>query len=348
MKATWTMRAATVFATACAASLLLVAAAAADAGPHVKGSGGLTPSTCAICHRAHTGKAPYLLKENQEELCFSCHGSSGTGSSLDVADGVGYPEGMEGEGSATKGKGPGGDEARTGKIGALRGGGFKYAMINAAQPSGNFSEDGDIPVLGALAPVTSAHSINESEQIAWGSGPISATVNYGAKIDLTCGSCHDPHGNGMYRILRPIPTESGATKEVRIEEPAGMEHVYTTENYWDVEDEGDSQFIAKISEWCATCHTRLLVGENGATKSSNDAVYAYRHISDGASGSSPSCIQCHVAHGTDATMGGEAAKVNFPNGEKESQINSKVTQAEDSFLLRIDNRGICRMCHERV
>src|ERR1035437_1639340 len=57
-----------------------VGTAAADNGPHVKGQG-LTPDTCAACHRAHTGKAPYNLKENQEALCFTCHGTTGTGRS---------------------------------------------------------------------------------------------------------------------------------------------------------------------------------------------------------------------------------------------------------------------------
>jgi predicted CXXCH cytochrome family protein len=321
MKATWTMRAATAFAAACAASLLVCAAAAADNGPHVKGSGGLTPAGCALCHRAHTGRAAYLLKENQEALCFTCHGSSAAGSSLDVADGVGYS-----------------GAGHTGAKGALRGGGFKDALIDSGHPSGNFSEEADVPVLGALAPVTSAHSIDESEQIAWGNGPISAGVNYGAKIRLTCGSCHDPHGNGMYRVLKPIPTESGTTKEVKIEEPAGMEHVYTTENYWEVEDESDPSFIANISAWCATCHTRLLAGRKSAVTNSGDAVYAFRHRTNEGSESSPTCIKCHVAHGTDATMGSYAAAVRNPDGSAAGAA---------SFLLRIDNRGVCEMCHHK-
>ncbi len=337
MRATWTIRAATVFAAACAAALLLCAAASADNGPHVEIGplGNATPDSCAMCHRAHTAQAPYLLKQSQEALCYTCHGAADTGSNLDVADGVGY-------------SGPG----RSGAEGALRGGGFKHALIDAAQPSGNFSEAGDIPVLGALAPVTSSHSVNESSQMAWGNGAISKEPkDYGNEIKLTCGSCHDPHGNGMYRILKPIPTESGASTPVEIPETAEMKedshtknHVYTTGNYWEVEDENDPIFIQKISEWCSTCHTRLLAGGHGATTASGDAVYAYRHISDGASQSSPSCIQCHVAHGTDATMGEYSAEVALPNGVATSTTE---TASGDSFLLRIDNRGVCQMCHNK-
>ena len=187
--------------------LVGAASALADAGPHKMGAG-LTPDTCAACHRAHTGQAPYLLKEKQEQLCFTCHGSSASGSALDAKDGVGYSE-----------------EGHGGTAGALRGGGFKYALINTGEagvekvtgPEGSHG----IPTVEAtiktlpvseLQPATSSHSVNESSQTAWGNGAISSTASYGASINLTCGSCHDPHGNGHYRILRPIPVESGAAK----------------------------------------------------------------------------------------------------------------------------------------
>ena len=64
----------------CAVSLFAGAVpTSADSGPHVMGAG-VTADTCAACHRAHTAKAPYLLKQSLETLCFTCHGSSGTGS----------------------------------------------------------------------------------------------------------------------------------------------------------------------------------------------------------------------------------------------------------------------------
>ncbi len=323
MRATWTIRAATVFAAACAAALSLCAVASADNGPHVEIGplGNATPDSCAMCHRAHTAQAPYLLKQSQEALCYSCHGSAGTGSNLDVADGVGY-------------SGPG----RSGAEGALRGGGFEYALIDSANPSGN-GYVGEVPARTTGAAVTSAHSVNESSQMAWGNGAISKEPeDYGRKIKLTCGSCHDPHGNGMYRILRPIPTESGATTGVEIKEPKEMPHVYTTGNYWEVEDANDPSFIVNISAWCATCHTRLLAGTKSAITNSGDAVYAFRHRTNETSESSPTCIKCHVAHGTDATMGPYASAVPNPDGSAAGSA---------SFLLRIDNRGVCQMCHNK-
>ncbi len=344
--------------------------ALADAGPHMKGQG-LTPDTCAACHRAHTGQAPYLLKEKQEQLCFTCHGSSASGSALDVKDGVGYSE-----------------EGHQGTAEALRGGGFKYALINTG-------EEGVVKVTGAegshgiptveatiktlpaseLRPATSSHSVNESTQTAWGGGPISSTASYGTAMNLTCGACHDPHGNGHYRILRPIPVGSSTEKEkgkgVEIpDEP--KPHVYTTTNYWATWSEKDPEFEFKISEWCATCHTRLLDGSKSATTSSTDAVFTYRHRTNytleeweksppklgsggGYSGAKPSCIQCHVAHGTDATMGEHSESVTLPgqttNPSREIERvkgSGNVTEiSEDSYLLRLNNRGVCETCHNK-
>lgn len=339
----------------CMLSLLLGAVPAlADNGPHVKGQG-LTPDTCAACHRAHTGQAPYLLKEKQEQLCFSCHGTGATGSNLDVQDGTAY------SGAARSG----------GAVGALRGGGFKYALINTAEPKPVYNpetgrlNEATIPALATteLKATTSAHSANESSQMAWGSGAIKSKEAEehpdGANINLTCGSCHDPHGNGMYRILRPIPVEATAKTGVEITEPKEMAKEYATTNYWESWNNNDPEFEYKISEWCATCHTRLYEGAgsgSGATNS-GDPVFAYRHRASytkeeyetlkhatGGKKAKPNCIQCHVAHGTDATMGGNSTSVTLPNGLPSSPtepING------DSFLLRLNNRGVCQTCHNK-
>jgi predicted CXXCH cytochrome family protein len=95
----------------------------ADGGPHVlptnggTGPGGLT-GDCASCHRAHTSQATDLLKSSQPGLCLSCH--DGTGATADVVDGYQFvPNGIDGQ--------------PTGSIlGALRGGGFSYALLDTA------------------------------------------------------------------------------------------------------------------------------------------------------------------------------------------------------------------------
>jgi predicted CXXCH cytochrome family protein len=311
-------RAAGAFAAAGALSLFIGAApAAADNGPHVKGAEPVTDS-CAACHRAHTAQASYLLKDTQKALCYTCHGSSATGASTNVEDGVGYTT-----------------TSRTTKAGALRGGGFAYALIDSANPSGN-GYVGEVPVRGTLAATTSSHSIDESSQTAWGNGAISATANYGETMPLRCGSCHDPHGNGNYRILKPIPDESGAASGVTIADAATK--VYTTENYWTAEDEEAPSFIANASAWCATCHTRYLAPAKSARNDSGDAIFKFRHRTNQTSQGSPTCAQCHVAHGSNASMGTYSTSVNEPDGSAADGA---------SRLLRIDNRGVCQMCHNK-
>ncbi len=320
------MRRSVLFLVGCALSLFIgVVPASADNGPHVKGAG-LVADTCAGCHRAHTAKAPYLLKEEQSELCFTCHGSAAGGANNDVEDGVGFSE-----------------HGRTTPTGALRGGGFKFALIDSGKPTGE-KETRVVGVLGAGEATTSSHSINETSQTAWGNGAYSSSVNYGKAVSLACGSCHDPHGNGNYRILRDIPDESGAATGVTIAD-AGTK-VYTTANYWLPGDSNAPQFRYRVAEWCTTCHTRYLAGSGSYKTNSGDAVYTYRHRSyyeessypPAGKSRRPDCIQCHVAHGSNAKMGETSSSVTWPNG---------TSAGSDSRLLRVDNRGTCQLCHEK-
>src|ERR1035437_10989133 len=149
----------------------------------------------AGCHRAHTAKAVNLLQQTQPALCYTCHG--GAGSTLDVVDGV-DPQGA----TPT----------------ALRGGGFAYSLINGAgatmtvsavdQTTGKSTKSATDPVSKTgLAPVTSRNQIDGvTTGTIWGNGAISATVGDPLAagktgVTLECGSCHDPHGNGNYRLL---------------------------------------------------------------------------------------------------------------------------------------------------
>src|SRR3972149_8926015 len=55
----------------------------ADNGPHIRGWGA-TPDGCAACHRVHRGVNEFLLLEEVESLCFSCHGNDALGSVLNA------------------------------------------------------------------------------------------------------------------------------------------------------------------------------------------------------------------------------------------------------------------------
>lgn len=294
--------------------------ASADNGPHKAGAGAVADG-CAGCHRTHTAKAGKILKEAMPGLCTTCHGSTGTGAATDVVSGVGYPTAARGAGALP-----------------LRGGGFSFALINSAAPTGQtatFSNvAGVIPVLTAGVATTSSHTINGAAGTAWGNG----TTGTGASVNLTCGSCHDPHGNGNYRILKPIPTQSGATVGAAIADAAVK--TYTTTNYWKVDDASSTAYIANVSAWCTTCHTRYLAPSGSGSTASGDAVFTYRHKSNDTAQGSASCIQCHVSHGSNAQMSGPFSAA--------STSNPGATVATGSSkLLRIDNRGTCQMCHNK-
>jgi predicted CXXCH cytochrome family protein len=383
-----------VLVTAASAALFMGASPAqADNGPHV--STATTTATtgvkisdagqgrCASCHRAHTAKSAYLLNAASEEsLCFSCHGGSGTGATTDVQNGVGYD-------AASATYYPDGTTVQTvdrgSQVGALRGGGFEQAMLGTDKATkeiyfnasrGSYSSRNQlIPPAAAPAETTSSHFGGVG--IMWGSGAL-GTASVGKDMSQTtttkleCSSCHDPHGNDQYRILKPVPSDSGFTTVIPgntqpgifIEDTANK--VYTTTNYWTagdpaaVADTGTntilggtsstdptpmpktisatvSSFQANVAAWCTTCHTRYLAPSGSWRTNSGDDVFTYRHTGDNVSGDAASnrnCIQCHVAHGSNAQM--DSSKVEWPSG---------TTPSGDSRLLRVDDRGTCVMCH---
>ena len=289
--------------------------ASADAGPHVTTGSDATPDKCASCHRIHTGQNEYLLKEagTLEGFCYSCHGNGGPGSDLAVQEGKYY-----GYGSGP----PYGEKAT---FGALRGGGFETALINTDDPTPD--------VIGTLATgeaTQSWHTIDGTTAgTLWGNGAL-GTAGAGPSYALDCASCHDPHGNGQYRILRPIPTSSGAAAASVTDQPNPKN--YGASNYLYM---GADVSLKQISLWCATCHTRYRATSITPTA---DTIYKYRHRSDGSS--NRACIACHASHGTNALMtGAYSSTVEWPGG------GVGTTDNNNSRLLKMNNRGICIKCH---
>jgi hypothetical protein len=305
-------------------------------------------------------------------LCYTCH--AGAGAATNVKDGVNAYSNA-----------------------ALRGGGFEKAKIDGAgatKTMGTVPGAHGLPVLsrgvpalpGASVAVTSKHQIDGATAgTIWGNGAISATVNPGkAGVTLECGSCHDPHGNGNYRILKPIPNDAGTLTQTVISPattdattgvvtpaelsapatgvsiPDATAYVYTTTDYWSVVDRSvptvtggtlplaatvTDGYIANVSQWCATCHTRYLAGSGSYAINSGDAAFTYRHRSNrnnSAGVSRPNCIQCHVSHGSNVSMVGDAAAASYPGG---AELKTGDVGYGDSKLLRVNNRGTCVMCH---
>jgi hypothetical protein len=360
-----------------------------------------------------------LLKTDQESLCLTCH--AGTGSALDVENGVSTVGGA-----------------------ALRGGGFTKSALNADNPTALYYASGTsvrlqtgvIPTLNVPVATTSSHGMGTTG--AWGLG-LSGAAAGTLSSPLECGSCHDPHGNGNYRLLQTVPggvsnaaiavstiavatnvatvttgaehylgvgntvtiagagapydgtwpvlatptyttftfavttadatvTPAAATAknagQAVLDAPSATARVYTTTDYWKVNDEttpqitvgattGVNSFIGSIAAWCTQCHTRYQTGRSATyANATGDPVFTYRHRANSVKATSahtvngvtypnqvntPNCIQCHVAHGSNATAVPNSLGVNFPG----------TSTVEDSALLRISNRGVCQMCHNK-
>ena len=308
-----------------------VGPAQADSGPHVSSAAAVKQTVathrCASCHRAHTTDEGFPLSAGTDGLCFTCHGPSGNGASTDVIDGVGYGVGgtQNGDRSATPG--------------ALRGGGFDYALIGAGEASRETYVSGTsvlirnqvIPVLAAGMATTSNHPVKGAKVTSCGDGALN--LGAGEAVTLECGSCHDPHGNGNYRLLRPMPTDSGgSTSAVGVTIPDASVKVYTTSNYWLSGDAGSPRvvngvngaaatsdgYLDNIVQWCTTCHSRRHSG-------ANDTMGGQK------------CVSCHVAHGSNASTSGP--------GSGHAQQPDGSAPRGSSKLLRLDDRAPCSMCH---
>jgi predicted CXXCH cytochrome family protein len=350
--------------------------AKADNGPHRAGWG-VTTDGCAACHRVHRGVNEYLLLNEVETLCLSCHGDDASGSVLNVESGSNESTG-----------------------GALRGGGFVRARIDTTDaslpiprfPAGSSSsnndngvsvcwqdgddddgdgvvDDGCRPHINALAApgglTQSSHSIDGSLQTIWGNGAIDPVANPGmADYDLECGKCHDPHGTGTYRILREVPEGSGgAGYAIPDTYPKDEDAVgnYDRTNYFDMTFTGNEttdEILKDTAAWCSQCHTRYLAARNAplpadaSREDSGDAIFTFRHTSAGwgnssadppvASNNNRACITCHAAHGSNATAGEFSGPVPNPGAAEGSGIG-----AANSKLLKMNNRGMCQKCHNK-
>lgn len=317
-----------------------VRAVRADNGPHAVQ--GPTTDACAGCHRAHTAQAPYLLATDLPGLCLTCH--DGSAATTNVIDGVSMSVVDRG----------------------LKGGGFTNAIMDS-------NWDG----AAVPAPVTSSHIMDGATAgTMWGNGAIGSGPGL-AGFTMTCINCHNPHGNGAYRILRPIPVGSGATgsgvllpdETVKRYNVASSENKYFGEIYFG----GYWYDIEQMSSWCAQCHTRYdpypqQWPDGPGHVDSGDPIFKYRHlirydwyitcevchnqpntinapnpfnIDPYAIAHEPSCENCHVAHGTSALTGDYSGAVPWPDG------STAPSGAARSSLLRLDARGVCMGCHAR-
>lgn len=256
-------------------------------------------SDCGICHRAKTDFAP--VTGGGAAFCYACHGRDQAGSNTNVQDGM-YANGQ-----------------------GLKGGGFEAATMDTA-----------LTGTPSNMPVTSAHSVDGVKARVWGGGKVSEMPDFGTMAAMDCCTCHNPHGNGNYRMLRSIPggmpdTDRGAN--VSISNNESIAYVATYDNNTRYRETGYAP--ENIDRWCAQCHSRYSAGKGAGSICSGDAVFGYRHTTVSLPGG---CLACHVAHGTTAKMGLNSRSAAWPDGTPGNGDNN-------SRLLHSDNRGVCVKCH---
>jgi len=320
--------------------LLLGGVAMAGAGPHQGPGFPQNTDACAGCHRAHTAVHSSILKAGATfyDFCTSCH--DGTGANTNVVNGV--------------------------FVGTITTWGTQsYGTAGAGLNAGGFSQakpyTGRSGRTGTSAAVTSKHNVESDTDTytAWGGG----NTGPGYTMPLRCVNCHDPHGTSDYRILKDDPNPGNGYN------PGPILSNETTPNFTSI------QYKSGQSAWCVDCHTQYLTMQgtrpesDPVTGSQNTAgtydagdgqgaKVRYRHPVNATIGTAKAnnlnthiqlpadqgtynadiqpgdqvqCLTCHQAHGTSATMSSIAT----------------VAPANDSALLRLDNRGVCQDCHQK-
>ena len=327
-----------------------------------------------------------LLAQSSKRPC-ACRATArtGTGATTNVEDGVQYNDGAM-------------PPVRGGAvIGALRSGGFVYARIKSNDPFRTVDERAKVSVRDSGQNVTSAHLKLASEAaagggnkvvlqgIAWGNGDFSATPNAGPAVSISCGTCHNPHGNGMYRILNPIPSASGLTgaavaanvTDYLVGTPAAVPA--TTRNYTVIQTDAAGARIYLASDVQAIANSTAgdywhrRVPWNSAS-SANDAPNGLPSSSTGFSPQITAwCSTCHTRYMNSGESGAESstdAIFNYRHATTGSRScttchvahGSNAQMAEPSSasalypgdsrsgassrLLKVDNRGTCQLCHD--
>jgi predicted CXXCH cytochrome family protein len=184
--------------------------------------------------------------------------------------------------------------------------------------------------------------------------------------ELTCSSCHNPHGSVNDRLLKETVTGAGklaglysglpkGTKAISLElteDPAyaAINSLTSTSGLKITTSVGpkgntDKQNYAKF---CSTCHDDYL------TTSGNQSSFSghFSHTTNSAS-AGRNCASCHYAHGTDVTLmkdtvGETVADKVKKHGWTEAQAKEymKDVSAAGSSLKKYTNMAVCWTCHQ--
>ncbi len=310
------------------------------------------PTVCVTCHRAHTATTENLLRSTSG-LCLTCH-KSGIGADTDVTSGM-YTAAV-----------PPRHVPPWGTVGGnLLGGGFYQADTNGdgfpdPQPYAGTSQH-DIGI--AQVPYGSTSGISVKLECS-SCHTIHHDFNHPAQYRLLRAQVGDASGLS-------VPWNGPWDNETQTTRSAASKYMAYTERDFSngvpgAPIEYTRNYQAGLSAWCEGCHH--VYGEPVGPYDIGDGqgpVIRYKHIvevtlNDNArlnglpatdlpmndksgngrsSEDTISCMTCHRAHGTTATVTGFATLAKVSRGILPKGPNA-------SMLLRMDNRGVCINCHQ--
>lgn len=288
----------------------------------IHGNYSYSTDSCGVCHSTHNASSRYLTTFTTNsptndiyQNCTFCHNPLGS-SKYDAVNGMLKGTSLDNDGNVVEPHSV-----------STAGGGFENMPTEISDYSNRGPEY-------SLIPVTSRHQVNQPNgflvNIPGG------TLQGSDKMELTCTSCHNPHGK----------TENPKLLRVRLNTWDDQENVLQAMDIPKIVQDPSSSYNNAISNFCVACHTDYLTGTSQnrhpvAQDGNNETVQA-----SSANGFNPellalpvsstgdvTCITCHFAHGT-------TAQVSTTTFNPPSPIRP-------STLLRIDERGVCQNCHNK-
>lgn len=291
-----------------------------NTSPH--GHYGLNTSLCALCHTAHASKGAKLLSQQSNvSLCTICH--DGTQSKYNVLEGkVLLPGGVFAESNA-------------GPFGSLA---IGISATNTPEPF-NYVGSNEL----GLSP-SSIHNLGVRHGLAPG---LEITNSFMEDSLLGCLSCHNPHNEYNYRMLKVDPGTHDGNQDIPFKAVAitntatsKEEVVYTSGSVYFCgnchsdfnQGKGSSQRMAKFTEQTGfdisldsidyIMHAVNVSNSYGGLAAATGVPYENNKII---------CLTCHRAHGT------VASGTSFMRSGKQS-----------TALKRKPGNRICEECHQKT
>lgn len=290
-----------------------------NTSPH--GHYAFNTNLCALCHVTHAAKGSKLLAEQSStSLCATCH--DGTQSKYNVLEGeVLLPGGIFAESNA-------------GPFGSLTPG---ISAVNTPEPH-NYVGTSGVNLLP-----TSIHNLGVRHDSAPG---VAMTNTFMEESPLACLSCHNPHNESNYRMLKIDPGANEGTQLIPFQAVAitntgtnKEDVIYTSGSVYFCGNchsdfnqiKGSSQRLVKFTEQTGF---DLSLASIDYVMHAVDVNKSYQGLTSATGvpyeNNKIVCLTCHRAHGT-VVSGGSAMR----------------TGKQSTALKRKPANRICEECHQK-